>query len=979
MATAEQWQQIQELFHAALEKEPAERSTFLENVCAGDESLRREVAWLISAHETEDHFIDSPGYVAAREVLANHHFEPGETLAYYKIEAALGSGGMGEVYLAEDIRLNRKVALKLLPPHFTVNPDRVRRFEREARAASALNHPNIVTIYEIGKSDTTHFIATEFVDGKTLRQLINEKPFTLNETLNVSMQVADALSGAHAAGIVHRDIKPENIMIRRDGYVKILDFGLAKLTEQQTSESDLETPTLLQSNPGLVMGTVHYMSPEQARARNVGVRTDIWSLGIVMYELLAGRVPFTGETSSHVMVSLMEDKLPPLKNHANVPDELDRFVTKALRKNQKERYHTAVELARDLKSFKQRLQQDTRLKEWLKTVPSRKEGVPLPLHKPLTTVSGGSEQEREPLRKKVSLGWTIPVTALVLIAMVVVLSLNRRSTLWSGTSSQTPHLLTTPDRFIQVTKRDGFISAARFAPDGKQIVYSAGFDGKPVELFLTDVEGSESRSYGIQSAALKSVSRSGKIAVLFDFELNWSDGYNGTLAILPPDGGKPEIIGDGIDDAAFAPDGNTLAIIRRGMGEQQLEYPSGQVLHKSEGWMSYPRFSPKGDKIAFFEHPLGDAGGSIIVFDLASGKKINISSDWKFLKGLAWDPNNNEIWFGGGKTTKKQSINAVSLSGELRLNLHEMPGMHARIEDISADGKALIAQGSSNHTTMMIVEGNSATKAIYSQFSFSTSADLSADGKTLLYYEGGFESSDPADGNTVYLRKLDSSENIKLGPGKALALSPDGKSALALQTKPQPQLVILSTSGTEPKTLPNRGMKEYHYASFFPDGRQILFTGIEALEGAMIRSFVQDISTGQVQPLTEEGTTALRVSPDGKRVITLQPDHTFYIQGLGGGEPKEIPGLERDDEPIQWSDDGRAVFVKAAGDFVTKIYRVDLATGQRREWRDIDPPNKVGHVGLEVNPGGILITPDGKVCIYTYWILLQQLLSASIS
>ena len=390
MATAAQWQQVQELFHAALERESGERSAFLDHACGDDESLRREVAWLVSAHETEDHFIDLPGYVAARDVLANHHFEPGEMLAYYKIQSALGSGGMGEVYLAEDIRLKRKVALKLLPPHFTLNPDRVRRFEREAQAASALNHPNIVTIYEVGESDTTHFIATEFVDGKTLRQLINEKPFTLNETLNVSMQVADALSGAHLAGIVHRDIKPENIMLRADGYVKILDFGLAKLTEQQqATDSDLdETPTLLQSNPGLVMGTVHYMSPEQARAKNVGVGTDIWSLGIVMYELLTGHVPFTGETPSHVMVSLMEDKLPPLKDRANVPEELDRFVTKALHKNQKQRYQTAGELARDLKHLKQQLQQDTGLKAWLKVVPSTRDGAQLPPLARLTTVSG---------------------------------------------------------------------------------------------------------------------------------------------------------------------------------------------------------------------------------------------------------------------------------------------------------------------------------------------------------------------------------------------------------------------------------------------------------------------------------------------------------------------------------------------------------------------------------------------------------------
>src|SRR5215813_1408716 len=344
---SEQWQQIQELFHAALLKGTEERSIFLDQACGGDTSLRHEVDGLISAHETEDHFIDEPGYVAAGDLLTTHQLQPGERLAHYKIESILGEGGMGVIYLAEDTRLQRRVALKLLPPHFMVNPERVRRFEREARAASALSHPNIVTIYEIGQSETTHFIATELVAGKTLRQLINEKPFTLNEALNVSIQVADALQGAHAAGIVHRDIKPENIMIRQDGYVKILDFGLAKLNEPQATEADLETPTLLQTNPGLVMGTVQYMSPEQARAKNVGVGTDIWSLGIVMYELLAGHVPFSGETPSHVMVSLMENKLPPLKDHANVPDDLDRFVTKALRKNQKERYQTAGQLARD--------------------------------------------------------------------------------------------------------------------------------------------------------------------------------------------------------------------------------------------------------------------------------------------------------------------------------------------------------------------------------------------------------------------------------------------------------------------------------------------------------------------------------------------------------------------------------------------------------------------------------------------------------
>jgi len=294
--------------------------------------LRSDIEELIASHEQAEEFIESPASDLAAGWLARGRsgLKPGEKIGPYEVQSVLGIGGMGEVYLALDTRLSRQVALKLLPSRFTSDPERVRRFEQEVRAASALNHPNFVTIHEIGKVNSTQFMVTEFVQGQTLRQLMNEKPFTLNEALNVAIQVSSALAGAHSAGIVHRDIKPENIMLRGDGYVKILDFGLAKLTETQPLDSDPETPTLVQSSPGLVMGTVQYMSPEQARGKKVDARTDIWSLGVVLYELLARRVPFSGETPSHVMVSLMEDELPGLTSFANVPAELDRIVTSLL-------------------------------------------------------------------------------------------------------------------------------------------------------------------------------------------------------------------------------------------------------------------------------------------------------------------------------------------------------------------------------------------------------------------------------------------------------------------------------------------------------------------------------------------------------------------------------------------------------------------------------------------------------------------------
>jgi eukaryotic-like serine/threonine-protein kinase len=354
---AERWQQIEDLYHAALERSPAERSAFIAEACDGDEELRREVESLLASHDGASQFIEEPAAEAAARLIADDQAQSrvGQEIGHYELVELIGEGGMGEVYLAEDARLGRRVALKLLPSRFTTDNARLHRFQQEACAASALNHPNILTIYEVGQSDSTHFIATEFIDGVTLRERMAGAPVELNEVLEVATQVASALSAAHTSGIVHRDVKPENIMLRRDGYVKVLDFGLAKLTEQQASSR--EAPTLVRSEPGLVMGTVSYMSPEQARGGAVDARTDLWSLGCVVYEMVAGRTPFAGETMTEVLAGILGDKEPPpLSRYAReVPPELDRIVTKALTRNREERYQTAKDLLVDLKRLKQRL------------------------------------------------------------------------------------------------------------------------------------------------------------------------------------------------------------------------------------------------------------------------------------------------------------------------------------------------------------------------------------------------------------------------------------------------------------------------------------------------------------------------------------------------------------------------------------------------------------------------------------------------
>jgi eukaryotic-like serine/threonine-protein kinase len=958
---ADQWQKIEQIFDEALLRKPEERDSFLKETCVGESAVYDNVKALLASYEKDDDFFEDSASALAAEMFADR---VGETIGPYEVLSELGSGAMGVVYLAQDVRLGRKIALKLLPSQFTNDKDRLRRFQQEARAASALNHPNILTVYEVEQRSGLHYIATEFVDGETLRQHMNIRRMSLDEVLNIAIQVASALQAAHNAGIAHRDIKPENIMIRSDGYIKVLDFGLAKLLEKDLSPATAET------NPGVVMGTPRYMSPEQARGLGVDLRTDIFSLGAVVYEMVTGKVPFDGLTTSDVIAALIKDEPESMSlSVPELPSVFEQVVNKALTKDLDLRYQTIAEFSADLQHLKDEIKLNALVQTGANSSRTLLKESPQTIRTRGITSTDPQQQKTEPLTTRTRIRWALAALILLfLAAMVTVVSVNRHKTNSNAKIITDAGLL---------TNRDGFISAARFAPDGKGIIYSAGFDGKPVELFFGSIEGSESRPAGIESAALKSVSRSGKIAVLLNFQLSWADGYKGTLAILPAQGGKPEPVMEGVDDAAFAPN-DSFAIFRSVGGEQQLEYPAGNVLYKSTGWMSYPRFSPKGDKIAFFEHPLGDFSGLIAVYDLASNKKTDISTEWQALKGLAWNPKNDEIWFGGSRVGKIMSINAVSLRGDVRMKLYELPSIGARVDDISDDGKMLITQGT-NHSTIKILRGDAATEEVDPKLAWSTSVDISADGKLLLFYQWGYEASAAADANEVYLRRTEASDPIKLGSGKALALSPDGNWALALQqTKPLPQLVLLSTSPGDSRILPNHGMKEYDYASFFPDGRRILFTGVEARDDAFIRSFVQDVNTGEVHPLTEEATVALRVSPDGKSVITLQPDQLYYIQPLYGGEPKPVPGLEPDDEPIQWSDNGRAVYVIGPGEFATKIYRVDLATGNRREWKDIDPPTKVGLVGLELNPGGILITPDGKVCVYTYWILLQHILPATI-
>ena len=363
---AARWKKVNDLFESAIERAPEERAAFLDESCHGDEGMRREVESLLSSHERAENFIEVPAFEVAPELVTNEKAGAlvGKLIGHYRIESLIGVGGMGEVYLARDERLGRKAALKLLPDNLTIDETQLSRFKNEARSASALNHPNILTVYEIGTEGDRQFIAMEFIEGVTLRASIACGRIKPHAALEIAVQVASALAAAHEAGVVHRDIKPENIMLRPDGYVKVLDFGIAKLTEQKAASDHHTSKTMatLQTRPGLVLGTVRYMSPEQARGQKVDARTDIWSLGVVLYEIVGGSPPFRGETASDCIAAILTTEPPPLSGVLpDVPFKLESILQKALRKNNDERYQTINEMLADLRILKGELEADSSL------------------------------------------------------------------------------------------------------------------------------------------------------------------------------------------------------------------------------------------------------------------------------------------------------------------------------------------------------------------------------------------------------------------------------------------------------------------------------------------------------------------------------------------------------------------------------------------------------------------------------------------
>ena len=859
----------------------------------------------------------------------------GTKLGPYEIQSLLGAGGMGEVYRARDTRLQRDVAIKILPHSLTHDRDRLRRFEQEARAVAALNHPNLLTVFDVGASPLAQdaaetgapsgvaggasespFIVSELLEGATLRERLASGALRERKAVEYAIQIARGLAAAHERGIVHRDLKPENLFVTNDGRVKILDFGLAKLTEAASADSDATLASLGSvTQAGVVLGTIGYMSPEQVRGKPADPRSDIFSFGAVLYEMLAGRRAFQGGTPADLMSAILHQEPPELTaTNQEISPALDHIVHHCMEKDAQQRFQSAGDIAFQLGEMSG-LRSSTGAKALADTGPAKK-------LKPWMIA-------------------TIGAAALVLLLAAT----------WFLARATAR---TTPPKFTQLTFQQGYVESARFLPNGQGFVcVSRWGSDTALGLYTGQIDSPGLRSLGVQADSLVSVSSGGELLVIQNFQAV-GPGYArvGTLARLPLSGGAPRPVLDSVHYADWAPDGKDFAVVRFVPGSHvyRLEYPVGKVLYETAGWISHPRFSRDGKRIAFLDHPVfGDDQGAVAVVDL-EGHRKQVSSSYGSVQGVTWSPNGDEIWFNAIAAGVHRSLFAVTLGGRER-SLYSVPG-DVDVQDALPDGRVLLAQQSERRVLMVFTpehpEGRDFT---WMDWAYGTRFSL--DDKQILF---GDEHAGAMYG--TFLRNLDGSPAVRLGDGNPDDLSPDGTWAASRLPVPPVQITLLPTGTGEPRQLTHSKVS-HTISRWLPDGR-LVANGSEP--GHTDRAYLID-TKGNETPITPDGIRLLAVSSDGKRMVTTDAASHFQLFPIGGGEPQPLPQLQKDDRPFDFTLDDAALLVRVSRhDDGIEIWRVELSGGKRTLLHTVNLP------GVPAISNGLSVTAsrDGKSYAYQH-------------
>ncbi len=845
----------------------------------------------------------------------------GTHLGPYEILSPLGAGGMGEVYRARDTRLGREVAVKVLPESLASNPDALSRFQREARAVAALSHPNILGIFDFGTDNGLVYAVMELLEGESLRDRLSSGPIPVRKAVELSSQIARGLAAAHERGIVHRDLKPDNVFIAAGGHVKILDFGLA-IEVPFLGADKTKSPTISRrTDPGTVLGTVGYMSPEQVRGKTADQRSDIFSFGCLLYEMLSGERAFFGDSAAETMAAIAQLEPPELAiPGSSLAPALERIVAHCLEKRPEERFQSARDIAFALEAS-------------------------------LGTSTGArapaSLMDEPPRARRTALA---AAALLLVVAGAVYLAGHR-----SGRSASASL------RFTPMTFRREPIFNARFAPDGQTIAFSAAPAGNAPRVFSLRPGVPGASAVGVADTHLLAVSSKGELAVLTRARYIGHRVFEGTLARMPLEGAAPREILDGVREADWAPDGSGLAIIREAGGKDRLEYPVGKVLREVGGYLSNPRFSPRGDRIAFFEHPVKwDDRGLVAVVDL-QGRRTLVSDGYSGEEGLTWSPDGREILFSAGIASENVNVFAADLAGNRRV-LARSAG-DVTIQDATRDGRWLVSRDES-FWEMPVVTSATGVERDLSWLDLSDPVALTPDGRKLLFTES---SGSLGVNYATCLRGTDGSPVVRLGEGLAQDLSRDGKWALAVVPSSPQQLVVYPTGAGEVHHLDRGGLVSFESARFFPDGSTVLACGHE--EKQAVRCFVQPVAGGPPRAVTPEGTADGFVSPDGRTLLVRGSGEGLTLYPLAGGVARRVPGAQPEDRVILWRADGRSIFVGKSSELPAPIERLDLTTGARSLERRVGPSELAGVLRV----GKVAMSENEASYAYSVQLMVSQL------